>query len=308
MVTIEGGRLLVFGGRSFQGTSSIYLADTWVYTTVDDSWELLAQDGPLPRSQHAMAYDSERDQVLVFGGYVGSSFTYGDTWLLDVGTGIWRRVQPSVSPSARAGSVLVYDEGADAFVMFAGAEEPPAAELPLAETWLFDPAAEEWAIVTTGVVPTLVSEGHSTLFELAMVYDRAAERSILLVAGESTWGFDAVAGEWQRLDATTTQGLGADYMTAAAYDSGSARTVAYGGAPVDRPEGTWSYDSASDTWVEGPMISSPGPMANHAMAYDPVTAAVYLFGGAESVLVLDGAEPVSNTMWVLDGGEWRRTG
>jgi hypothetical protein len=307
MVGIGDGELLVFGGRSFAGSSELFLQDTWIFDAVDHEWTLVAETGPLLRSQHAMAYDPSRDEVLVFGGYVGSSFTYGDTWLFDVATTTWRRLEPAESPSARAGSVLAYDSAADIYVMFAGAEEPPAPELPLAETWKFDPGIGEWALLDTGVTPTLVSEGHPTLFELAMVYDSIAGRSVLLVAGESTWAFEASTAEWTRLDQGGTQQLGADYMTAAAFDQSAQRTVAYGGAPVGRTQSTWAYDYPANGWVEIPG-ATPGPIANHAMAYDPLTEATYLFGGAEAVLVLDGAAPVVNSMWVHDDEGWQRIG
>ena len=41
------------------------------------------------------------------------------------------------------------------------------------------------------------------------------------------------------------------------------------------------------------------------MAFEPVTGATYLFGGATEVLVLEGPAPVTNTMWVFDAAGWR---
>lgn len=304
MVAIGDGELLVFGGRSYQGTAEVFLDDTWIYDTVDGNWREVVGSGPLARSQHAMAYDTQRDEVLLFGGYVGSSFTYGDTWILDLGSEAWTRVQPATTPTARAGSVAVFDTVAAGYVMFAGAEEPPAAELPLAETWLFDPDLGDWRQAVTSTVPILVSEGHPTLFELAMVYDDPAERSMLLVAGESTWSFASDSEQWTRVDSGHTQGLGADYMTAAAFDRAGRVTVAYGGAPVERTAATWRYDARDDLWSEL-AGTTPGPLANHAMAYDATTDAVYLFGGAAAVLVLDGVPPVSNQMWTLTDQGWQ---
>jgi hypothetical protein len=112
-----------------------------------------------------------------------------------------------------------------------------------------------------------------------------------MVAGESTWVFDANAVVWAKVDGGISQGLGADYMTAAAYNPVAQRTIAYGGAPVERTQGTWSYDATADRWEQLAAESAPGPIANHAMAYDASTDAIYLFGGAEAVLVLDGVEP-----------------
>ncbi len=305
MVAIGDGELLVFGGRSYQGTAETFLGDTWILDTETLLWRQVDGDGPSSRSQHAMAFDPIRGRVLLFGGYVGSSFTYGDTWLFDVAAERWERVAVDGGPTARAGSVAVFDEEADLYVMFAGAEEPPAAELPLAETWLFDPEANAWEMAESVVVPRLVSEGHPTLFELAMVYDSAARRSVLLVAGESTWLFDTATTEWAEVDAAQTQGLGADYMTAAAYHPGVG-TVAYGGAPVERTQGTWVFDVAADAWVS--TGGGRGPIANHAMAYDSESDSVFMFGGAAAVLVLDGVAPVSNELWILGELGWQQVG
>ena len=305
MVAVGDGKLLIVGGRTYRGSAEAFLADTWTYDARSNEWSELEGAGPQARSQHAMAYDSKRGEVLVFGGYVGSSFTYADTWLLNVADGSWRRVRPETAPSARAGSVLVYDEQIDAYVMFAGAEEPPAPELPLAETWLFDPDNETWIDVTTSVAPELVSEGHPTLFELAMVYDSTAERAVLLIAGEATWTFDGATQVWSQSDLGATQGLGADYMVAAAYDTTLSRTVAYGGAPVARVSGTWLFDTAAGSWEKSEAPQHPGPIVNHAMAYEPHSGATFLFGGATAVLVLDGVAPVTNAMWVLDQDGWR---
>lgn len=309
MVSIGDGKLLVFGGQTLRGNSIAYLRDTWIYDAVGQSWAMVAEDGPAPRSQHAMAFDPVRNQVLVFGGYVGSSFTYGDTWLFDVENESWRRVEVDAGPSARAGSVAVFDDSADRFVMFAGAEEPPAAELPLAETWIFDPTTGLWTEQFTNQAPSLLSEGHPTLFELAMVYDSASRRSVLLVAGESTWVYDATTVAWAKVDAGLSQGLGADYMTAAAFDSSAGRTIAYGGAPTGRTSATWAYDSTADVWrTIGTASAVPGPIANHAMAFDATTSRVFLFGGAASVLTLDASNPITNALWAFDGGSWSPAG
>ncbi len=306
MVGIGDGELLVFGGRSYQGSAEIFLDDTWIYDTETESWREVVGEGPLARSQHAMAYDPQRDEVLMFGGYVGSSYTYGDTWVFDGLEEVWRRVEPATAPTARAGSVVVFDTAADTFVMFAGAEEPPAAELPLAETWLFDPDEDAWRKVEPAVSPVLVSEGHPTLFELAMVYDSVADRSVLLVAGESTWSFVADTEEWRRIDLGESQGLGADYMTAAAFDPIRGATVAYGGAPVERTEGTWLYSALADRW--SPLGgATPGPLANHTIAYENSSESVFMFGGAAAVLVLDGVAPVTSTLWRLGEQGWVRS-
>src|SRR5256885_2763841 len=48
---------------------------------------------PVPgRNSISMAYDTERKQTVLFGGY--SPTTQGDTWVLDTASDAWREVTP----------------------------------------------------------------------------------------------------------------------------------------------------------------------------------------------------------------------
>src|SRR5262245_36115029 len=59
---------------------------------------------PVPRTQHAMAYDAGRRVTVLFGGY--NRGLLGDTWEWD---GInWKMRNPTTSPPARSGHALAY--------------------------------------------------------------------------------------------------------------------------------------------------------------------------------------------------------
>jgi hypothetical protein len=52
--------------------------DTWMWTQRQDM-------GPLARAPHALAYDSQRDRVVLFGGWSSqASQRFGDTWELEI--------------------------------------------------------------------------------------------------------------------------------------------------------------------------------------------------------------------------------
>ncbi len=79
------GRVVLFGGLSSEivdGSSVIEkrLNDTWEWDGV--LWREVTLDGPNSRYRHAMAYDADRDTVVLFGG-IGSQ-PYGDAWLYSV--------------------------------------------------------------------------------------------------------------------------------------------------------------------------------------------------------------------------------
>ncbi|MFX1606143.1 MAG: kelch repeat-containing protein, partial [Promethearchaeota archaeon] len=77
----ESDRIILFGG--FKGGSDVlasnYFGDTWAYDYNTDTWENLTTTGsPSVRGAASMAYDSESDRIVLFGGSM-SSTSYDDT-------------------------------------------------------------------------------------------------------------------------------------------------------------------------------------------------------------------------------------
>ncbi|MBT8214634.1 MAG: hypothetical protein KJP12_05355, partial [Acidimicrobiia bacterium] len=211
----------------------------------------------------------------------------------------WLRLDASPAPDGRAGSVAAFDDSAGVYVMFGGDEEPFDARIAEGETWTFD--GEEWTDLAPTPSPQHRTEGHPVLFELAMDYDSGSRRIVLLIGGDETWGFDTLSATWEQ---RTAPDSAADYMIAAAYHAGIDRTITYGGAPTALTQETWGYDYDIDTWELIPTASTPGPIGDHAMAYDPATDAVYLFGGVTEPLGLGDPESPSARMWRFDGTDW----
>ncbi|NNC75187.1 MAG: hypothetical protein HKN93_06710 [Acidimicrobiia bacterium] len=293
MAALGDGRLLVVGGWTVASNARTWLGDSWVYETGTGTWTEV--ESMPQRAHHALAAGG--GQVLLFGGYVGASEVYGDTRVFRDGE--WDRLDDSGGPDGRAGAVLTYDNAAESFVLFGGDEEPLDARIAEPETWIF--ANESWTAVAVEESPAHLTEGHPVLFELALSYDTQSERVILLIGGDETWAFETATGTWEQRSAPDSA---ADFMIAAAYHAGLDRVIAYGGAPTAATQETWSYDYDSDSWGLIPTATSPGPIADHAMAYDQATNAVYLFGGTDEPLGLGDPETPSAAMWAFDGSDW----
>lgn len=93
-------RIVRFGGYT-DGSGDSEIADTWEWDGT--SWTLATPGAsPSPRGGHAMAYDSERGVVVLFGGY-----DHRETWEYDGATWI-QRVTPS-APDGSWGNGMVYD-------------------------------------------------------------------------------------------------------------------------------------------------------------------------------------------------------
>jgi len=79
----------MYGGASeWQGLSTLNALDeTWEWD--GENWEQIDSPGPrVPRINGMMAYDSLRDQMILFGGHRAgfSAPFFGDTWILNMST------------------------------------------------------------------------------------------------------------------------------------------------------------------------------------------------------------------------------
>jgi hypothetical protein len=71
-------RIVLFGGAGAT-TGNGYYGDTWLWD--GNSWTKAADTGPSARSQMAMAYDSDRERVVLSSGATSSAIN--DTWEWD---------------------------------------------------------------------------------------------------------------------------------------------------------------------------------------------------------------------------------
>jgi hypothetical protein len=89
-MAFTGGSTILFGGNHLVGddpTTTVFFGDTWGWD--GQHWVERQDMGPQGRSQHAMAFDSTRNRLVLFGGTpaVGQVSQLGDTWeAIDPGT------------------------------------------------------------------------------------------------------------------------------------------------------------------------------------------------------------------------------
>jgi galactose oxidase-like protein len=123
-------RMVVFGGYDVA-----MLNDVWQLTLgASPAWGSILPAGPLPlpRADHALAYDSVRDRLVLHAGYDGFS-DFGDTWVLPfAGAPAWQEITPVVGPGPRWGVAGIYDPPYDRLVVFGGSNYSPVA---FALTW-----------------------------------------------------------------------------------------------------------------------------------------------------------------------------
>ena len=199
-------RVLVFGG-----TNGPYLDDLWSLSLDSSSWSRVDAPGPRPLSRggHAMAIDTRRDALWLFGG-TRPGADLGDLWRLDLATGTWSEIAPECAPgcpSPRSGATLTHDEAGDRLVLHGGWES--SSNVYRRETWILDDldGTPTWSQVTpAGESP------QARFFHLAG-YDPDAQRLVVFGGGANasaykdafglTLPLDGSAPAWHTLSPTT---------------------------------------------------------------------------------------------------------
>jgi uncharacterized protein (TIGR03437 family) len=126
-------QVVLFGGADANNSSvATPLSDTWIWDGT--TWaQKFPQTSPPPRFQHAMAYDSVRGKVVLYGGMSSNSFSdaLGDTWVWDGSN--WTQESPQTSPPALAEHAMAFDSNQGQVVLFGGVGAGPPGG-----TWLWD--------------------------------------------------------------------------------------------------------------------------------------------------------------------------
>ena len=124
------GQVVLFGGLNGNLLNEDF-ADTWLWDGTN--WtQASPQSSPSARSGHAMAYDSNQNQVVLFGGFGGPG---NDTWLWD-GSNWTQGPQQANPPTGRSEQTMAYDSAHDQVVMFGGYSMGPS--LPdLGDIWTY---------------------------------------------------------------------------------------------------------------------------------------------------------------------------
>lgn len=140
---------VLFGGCLVSGCASLG-NDTWEWDGT--TWtQRNPANPPSARYWHALAYDSQRQRVVLFGGFDNADLL-GDTWEWDGAT--WtQRCGPDpfptpCAPPGRREHTLVYDSQAHMTLLFGGYGEAGY----LNDTWGWD--GSNWILLPVGTTPT----------------------------------------------------------------------------------------------------------------------------------------------------------
>ncbi|HNT26872.1 MAG TPA: hypothetical protein PKH10_01715, partial [bacterium] len=267
---------------------------------------------PLLRYGQAMAYDTERAKVVLYGGTWSSG--EDKTWEWDGER--WTKVTPTDPesdgnpPKIASGHAMVYDDLRGVVVLF-------AAGTGWNETWEWNGVS--WVkrtgstCTTTSCYVCTSTTCPSPRYLHAMAYDGARGRVVQFggyyydgwnqSCNDETWEWDGMVWTKRTPDDPGSDG-NPDAMRehAMAYDTLHKKVVLFGGyilygGPVNI---LWEWDGAS--WAKkspqaADVDGDPSARDTHEMAYDSDRGKVVLFGGYS----LSGSV---NDTWEWDGSDW----
>ena len=188
----ESDRVILFGG--FDVTSGKLFSDTRSYDFNSDTWtDMKPSTSPSPRNYQVMAYDTESDRVIMWGG--DAKDWDESVWAYDYNQNTWEKKDVSEGPELRAYTSLVYDSKADRMILYGGTDYGND------ETWAYDYNTNTWTKLSPGTNPGELSRH-------AMMYDTTADR-VILFGGQvnakefeyaaDTWSYDPNTNTWTKV-------------------------------------------------------------------------------------------------------------
>ena len=294
----ESDLIVLFGGWSDDGIWDL-ISETWTYDFDTNTWTNVTQSvQPMARAWSKMTYDSESDNIVLFGGFETETDgipTLTDTWTFDANTNTWTEIT-TIGPTIIG--ELVYDSESDRVVFYGGSETfDEGLDVLRSETWTYDTNTETWEMMIHETKPPLRSRGE-------VVYDGESDRIIVFGGGEyfghgdseelyhDCWAYDLNNNLWNNVDwdwqeMTPTESPPATYNPAMTYDSESDLVVMFGGYADETYQATglwgdnvtWCYDYNSNTWTNMSPSSAPSRRYGANMVYDEESDLIVLFGG-----------------------------
>ncbi len=234
-----------------------------------NSWywqEVSSSQKPNGRYSYAMAYDSDEEKIILFGGIDGFGHYADDTWAYNVNTQEWTKIDTN-GPCGRQHHTMVYDTANKEVILFGGKDEKHSYR----ETWTFDTTTNVWNLVSTG--------GPSARWFQAMTYD-SINNKIVLFGGypdyRDTWTYDTNLNTWNQVSNLGPSGRYDHQMT---FDPTIGKIILFGGKDgMDYKSDTWTYSVTSNSWVEI-VTSGPSARRGHSMTSIVRDNRIILFGG-----------------------------
>lgn len=277
---------VLFGGNR---STAVY-GDTWIRRGGVWTREHPATH-PSPHTGAALVWDAATSQLLMFGGTTKPGYGGGyssQTWIWTGST--WTLLHPAASPPARHNADMVYDAATGEVILFGGYDGHY-----FNDTWAW--TGSTWTQLNPATRPRARDSD-------SMAYD--ADTGTVLMYG----GFDdrgRLGGTWSWNGTNWTQLHPADspgevsFAWQAAWDPASHQLLLFGGDPGGgQPSLNWTWAWTGSNWTQLTPATSPPGRFYGALAWNPDSQQLALFGGAG----IGSAQGYSATVWNWTGTTW----
>jgi hypothetical protein len=270
------GEALVLGGV---GADNTVLDDLWAFSLHSEQWQEVAVDGerPAPRWAAAAVHDAVRDRLLLLFGNAAPATD--EVWALDLGLRRWSPLGPfTTGPVARYDAAVATDGADRAWIYggFAGPQFRP--DTALGDLWELDLAAGTWRPLPRGGTPPPPTTNAGLAFHEGALYLLGGHDATGVTPG--FWRYDLALQQWRPLPAGARPGAWTHHARAS--DAACADLLLLGGddgAGADVPYLEAFRPGAGPALAR--LADAPAEVSRHhaAMAFDPVTRRLVLFGG-----------------------------
>ncbi len=247
---VESDRVVLFVGCKVEkvpgrpNVECIPESGTWAFDSNTSTWtNMEPEGGPTAAMGARMAYDSESDRMILFGGWDPESRSAAGainaTWAYDFNENLWTNMTPEISPPGREYHAMGYDAGSDRVILFGGRGPIP---VDVRVVWTYDFNTNTWEELDSSEAPR--PEGYA-----AMAYD-ANNQQMILYAGNKVWSFDLEENAWTLLADFPAPGklLGHGMV----YREDADQVFIFGGGSnlLGPTSKTWMYDPGANEWSE----------------------------------------------------------
>ena len=256
-------------------------------------------DKPLQGFNEFVAYDSQRDVSIFYGGDVGGDLS-NETWQFNYSSKQWTNLTDLSSVPQQTLTSMVYDSSIGAVILFGGFPGNVGSCYAFCasnETWKFN-SSQKWEKLSP------LGESPPPVQWPSMAFDSKRNVTVLFGGIDSgydsneTWEYNASSNTWENKSNDVRPPP--REIVPIAFDSNRNVTVIFGWTGDYVFADTWEYDGTD--WVNISTAHSPLPRQNAGMTYDSVRKKVVLAGGSDE----NGTS--LNDTWEYDGTDWTDTG
>ncbi|HSW61310.1 MAG TPA: lectin-like protein, partial [bacterium] len=246
------------------------------------------------RTGRASAYNSAKDELLVFGGRTVSDGSSMEMWFNDLA--IWNGDKWKIfenegqSPDRSESASMVYFEAEDQYVLFGGSKNIDMVQYYYSQTWIW--TGNYW--INTG------KTGPGARDNGAMAYDPIRKKAVMFGGRNSNGTINPVDGlryvndgtwEWDGENWLNIPVSGPDPSAGEmVYDQTAKKMIYYDGISGT----TWSYNGS--IWET--LATGGQKLKNFRMVYDSISNRVLIYGGIKPDY------SYSNSVYSFNGSVW----